>query len=134
MAMSYEISIAANVAAISPAVDAIMARIHQEHARAKEIEFAIETALRESLANAVLHGCKANSAMRVHCKVSCDSDGTVHITVRDPGNGFDPAALTDPLHDENLSADHGRGVYLIRKLMDEVHFADGGREVRMKKL
>src|SRR5882724_9966945 len=133
MTMRYEISIAGNVSAISPAVDAIMVRLHEEHARAKEIEFAIETALRESLANAVLHGCKANSAMRVHCNVSSDADGAVHIIVRDSGSGFDPEALSDPLHEENLAADHGRGVYLIRKLMDEVHFADGGREVRMKK-
>lgn len=133
MTMRYEISIAGNVSAISPAVDAIMARLHREHARATEIEFAIETALRESLANAVLHGCKANSAMRVHCEVSCDADGAVHIIVRDPGSGFDPDSLSDPLHEENLAADHGRGVYLIRKLMDEVHYTDGGRVVRMKK-
>ena len=133
MSMRYEVSIPANVAAISPVVDAVMARIHKAHARAKEIEFAIETALREALANAVLHGCKANSAKLVHCEVSCDAFGTVRITVRDPGEGFDPASLSDPLHEENLHADHGRGVYLIRKLMDEVQFADGGREVRMRK-
>ncbi len=48
MSMRYEVSIPANVAAISPVVDAVMARIHKEHARAEEIEFAIETALREA--------------------------------------------------------------------------------------
>jgi serine/threonine-protein kinase RsbW len=133
MSMRYEVSIPANVAAISPVVDAIMARIHQEHARASEIEFAIETALREALANAVLHGCKANAAKHVHCEVSCDAIGTVQITVRDPGEGFDPASLSNPLQEENLHADHGRGVYLIRQLMDDVQFADGGREVRMRK-
>jgi serine/threonine-protein kinase RsbW len=133
MSMRYEVSIPANVDAISPVVDTIMARIHQEHMHAKEIEFAIETALREALPNAVLHGCKANAAKQVHCQVSCDAIGTVQITVRDPGEGFDPASLPDPLHEENLHADHGRGVYLIRQLMDEVHFADGGREVRMRK-
>ena len=133
MPMRYEVSIPANVAAISPAVDTIMARIHKEHPRAKEIEFEIETALREALANAVLHGCKANSAKQVHCQVSCDAFGVVHITVRDPGEGFDPSSVSDPLHEDNLHADHGRGIYLLRKLMDDVQFADGGREVRMTK-
>jgi len=133
MSMRYEVSIPADVAAISPVVDAIMARIHQEHARAEEIEFAIETALREALANAVLHGCKANSAKQVQCQVSCDPLGAVHITVRDPGEGFDPASLSDPLHEDNLHADHGRGVYLIRQVMDEVQFTNGGREIRMRK-
>jgi serine/threonine-protein kinase RsbW len=133
MAMRYEVSIPANVAAISPVVDDVLARIHKEHARAEEIEFAIETALREALANAVVHGCKANSAKQVHCQVSCDALGAVQITVRDPGEGFDPATISDPLSEGNLLADHGRGVYLIRHLMDEVQFADGGREVRMKK-
>jgi serine/threonine-protein kinase RsbW len=133
MSMRYEVSIPANVAAISPVVDAVMAQIHKEHARAEEVEFAIETALREALANAILHGCKQNSAKQVLCKVSCDSVGAVQITVRDPGEGFDPASISDPLSGGNLLADHGRGVYLIRHLMDEVHFADGGREVRMRK-
>jgi serine/threonine-protein kinase RsbW len=133
MAMRYEVSIPANVAAISPVVDDVLERIHKEHSRAEEIEFAIETALREALANAVVHGCKANSAKQVHCRVSCDALGTVQITVRDPGEGFDPASISDPLSEGNVLADHGRGVYLIRRLMDEVQFADGGREVRMKK-
>jgi serine/threonine-protein kinase RsbW len=133
MSMRYEVSIPANVAAISPVVDAVMARIHKEHARAEEIEFAIETALREALANAILHGCKQNAAKKVYCQVSCNAIGEVQITVRDPGEGFDPASISNPLSEGNLLADHGRGVYLIRHLMDEVQFADGGREVRMRK-
>jgi serine/threonine-protein kinase RsbW len=133
MTMRYKVTMPANVSAISPIVDAAMARIHEEHPRATEFEFAIETALREALANAVLHGCKANAEKLVHCEVSCDPSGSVQITVRDPGEGFDPASLASPLHPENLHADHGRGVYLIRQLMDEVQYADGGREVRMKK-
>jgi serine/threonine-protein kinase RsbW len=133
MTMRYQVSMPADVAAISPVVDSIMARIHEQHSRANDIEFAIETALREALANAILHGCKANSAKQVHCEVSCDAGGSVHITVRDPGEGFDPHSLSNPLEPENLHADHGRGVYLIRQLMDEVEYANGGREVRMRK-
>lgn len=131
--MRYQISIPAQVASISPVVEDVLARIHALHPRALKIEFAIETALREALANAVLHGCKSDPSKQIHCIVSCEPDGAVQITVRDPGEGFDPSAVRDPLSHENLYADHGRGVYLIRQLMDEVAYADGGREVRMKK-
>jgi serine/threonine-protein kinase RsbW len=55
------------------------------------------------------------------------------ITVTDPGRGFLPSALSDPHEPENLYADHGRGVYLIRQLMDEVHFENGGNQIRMWK-
>jgi serine/threonine-protein kinase RsbW len=53
--------------------------------------------------------------------------------VTDPGPGFSPELLSDPKRSENLYADHGRGVYLIRQLMDEVHFEHGGNELRMWK-
>lgn len=131
--MRYEITIPAQVDAISPVVDEILARLREQHARAAAIEFAIETALREALANAVLHGCKADPAKQVRCEVRCEEDGSVRIIVRDPGEGFDPASVSNPLSHENLHSDHGRGVYLIRQLMDEVEYTDGGREIRMKK-
>ena len=131
--MKYSMSIPAQVSAISPLVDEVMAHIREKHARANKIDFAIETALREALANAVLHGCKGDASKEIHCEVTCEADGSVQILVRDPGEGFDPSALSNPLEHENLAADHGRGIYLIRHLMDEVHYTDGGREIRMKK-
>jgi serine/threonine-protein kinase RsbW len=55
------------------------------------------------------------------------------ITVTDPGPGFRPEDLADPKQQENLYADHGRGVYLIRQLMDQVDFENPGNEIRMWK-
>jgi len=55
------------------------------------------------------------------------------ITVRDPGAGFDPDKLPNPLDPANLLKTSGRGIFLINGLMDEVQFADGGRELQMKK-
>jgi serine/threonine-protein kinase RsbW len=55
------------------------------------------------------------------------------IVVRDPGRGFDPAALPSPVEGQNIFSTHGRGIYLINQLMDEVHFEKGGTEIRMKK-
>jgi serine/threonine-protein kinase RsbW len=57
----------------------------------------------------------------------------VLIIVRDQGQGFDPNAVPDPLAVENLRAEHGRGIHLMKLAMDEVSFQSGGTEVRMQK-
>jgi serine/threonine-protein kinase RsbW len=93
----------------------------------------IELALDEALANAIRHGCKNDPSKHVQCVVTTDKRGEVMIVVRDPGSGFDAAAVPDPLATDNLLKPSGRGVFLINQLMDEVGFRDGGREVLMKK-
>jgi serine/threonine-protein kinase RsbW len=69
----------------------------------------------------------------LQCCVTIDDGGEVVIVVRDPGKGFDPSGVPDPLAPENVLKPSGRGVYLINQLMDEVSFTDGGREVQMRK-
>jgi len=130
--MHREFSIPADVNVISDTVDEIVGFL-REQGFAKGNEFAIEISLREALANAVLHGCKNDRSKKINCVVECSLNREVRIIVTDPGEGFDPDSLADPLHTDNLHADHGRGVYLIRQLMDSVEYAQGGREVRMTK-
>jgi serine/threonine-protein kinase RsbW len=65
--------------------------------------------------------------------VTHDAAGEVVIVIRDPGTGFDTASVPDPLAGENVFKPSGRGIYLINRLMDEVRFADEGREIRMRK-
>jgi serine/threonine-protein kinase RsbW len=55
------------------------------------------------------------------------------IVVRDPGPGFDPAGIPNPIVGENIYSNHGRGIYLINQLMDEVRFERGGSEIHMRK-
>ena len=93
----------------------------------------VDLALQEALANGIRHGCKGDSTKYVQCSVSCDETGDLTIVVRDEGAGFDVTAVPDPLTDANLFKPSGRGVFLINQLMDEVDFADGGREVRMRR-
>lgn len=93
----------------------------------------IETALHEALANAVIHGNGENSCKRVYIECRCYMDGGVSITVRDEAKGFDSSAVADPTFRENLLFTHGRGIYLMKTLMDEVSFEDGGAVVRMRK-
>ncbi|MFO7691947.1 MAG: ATP-binding protein [Vicinamibacterales bacterium] len=93
----------------------------------------VELALQEALANAVRHGCGGDPAKRVQCCVTHHASGEIVIVIRDPGRGFDAGAVPDPLARENIFKPSGRGIYLINRLMDEVRFADEGREIRMRK-
>jgi serine/threonine-protein kinase RsbW len=54
------------------------------------------------------------------------------IVVRDPGQGFDPAQIPSPITGQQLFSSHGRGIYLINQLMDEVRFERGGTEIHMR--
>jgi anti-sigma regulatory factor (Ser/Thr protein kinase) len=93
----------------------------------------VELALDEALANAIRHGCQGDPSKQVQCIVTTDARGEVVIAVRDPGPGSEPSKIPNPLEGENVFKGSGRGVFLINQLMDEVGFADGGREVQMKK-
>ena len=94
---------------------------------------AIETALHEALANAVIHGNHENPEKQVSVSCRFGMDGEVSITIRDQGDGFDSYPLNDPTDPQNQLLTHGRGVYLMRALMDEIAFEESGNVVRMRK-
>jgi len=96
-------------------------------------EIDIETALRAALANAIIHGNGENSCKRVYVECRCYMDGEVSITVRDEGSGFNSEEVANPTTPENLLLTHGRGIHLMKMLMDEVSFEGGGSVVRMRK-
>jgi serine/threonine-protein kinase RsbW len=96
-------------------------------------EESIELALREALNNAMLHGNRLDPRKLVHVRCCCERGKGITIVVRDQGHGFEPNAVPDPLAYENLDAEHGRGIYLMKLAMDEVSFARGGAEVHMRK-
>jgi serine/threonine-protein kinase RsbW len=125
-------SFPSKVAAISPFVDQLMRfLLHFRSADGSEDD--IEMALREALANAVIHGNGDDSCKGVYVTCRCYMDGEVSITVRDQGQGFDSNTVLDPTLLENLLFTHGRGIYLMKTLMDEVSFEEGGSVVRMRK-
>jgi serine/threonine-protein kinase RsbW len=128
----FRVRIAGLLEAISPAVERMMLEVRaMECSRGKEFE--IETALREALANAIRHGCGNDAAKEVEACVACDESRGMLIVVRDPGPGFDPASIPSPIAGQNVFRAHGRGIYLINELMDEVSFENGGTEIRMLK-
>ena len=125
-------SLTSRVEAISPFIDQLMRFILKVRS-ADGSEADIEMALREALANAVMHGNTENSCKHVYVTCRCYMDGEVAITIRDEGRGFDSNAVLDPTLLENLLFTHGRGIYLMKTLMDEVSFEEGGAVVMMRK-
>lgn len=130
--LKLEIELPGDEARIQPAVDEIMQAIANEQC-AGDAHFEIELALLEALANAVHHGCGADPTKTVLVRVACEEDHGMLIIVRDPGEGFDPAKIPSPLTGKNLFFDHGRGIFLINRVMDHVEYRSGGAEIRMRK-
>ena len=93
----------------------------------------IGLALTEALANAVLHGNREDPDKKVHICAACEAPDRFMLAVTDEGTGFDPVATGDPTAPDNLLLNHGRGLLLIRHLMDETEFRLGGRQVVMRK-
>ncbi|HKQ98372.1 MAG TPA: ATP-binding protein [Candidatus Polarisedimenticolia bacterium] len=125
-------SMPADVTRITPVVDGVMELVRGMGCAVGK-EFEVETALREALANAIVHGCGKDPGKEVEFVVACDEERGMLIVVRDPGPGFDPASIPSPIQGQQVFETHGRGIYLINTLMDEVRFEKGGTEIIMKK-
>lgn len=125
-------SLPSEVAIISTSVDQLM-RFIERFRTGEGSELDTEIALREALANAIVHGNHESPRKRVHVTCRCTTDGEVSITVEDEGQGFDSEAALDPTEPENRLRTCGRGIYLMKKLMDEVRFERGGAVVHMQK-
>jgi serine/threonine-protein kinase RsbW len=130
--IEIELSLPSKVAAISHFVDKLMLLIKKSQcARGHEMD--IEIALREALANAAVHGNHEDPRKHVHVRCRCKADEDVSIVVRDEGQGFDPNAVPDPTSSQAIESSHGRGIFLMKSLMDEVRFDHGGAVVYMRK-
>ena len=129
--LQARVTVPSRIRAINPAVKRLM-KLLKNACAMSEHAFAVETALREALANAIVHGNHANPRKKVQVCWGCDAQG-IHIVIADEGAGFDPATLPSPLAGANVNFDHGRGIFLINTLMDEVRFENGGREIHMRK-
>lgn len=127
-----KVTLAAEKSAVDQVVQGIMDVVRQMQC-ADGKDDAIELALAEALANAVVHGCKSDPSKVIECDVACDEQRGMLIVVRDPGSGFDPSNIPSPVQGENIYSTHGRGIYLINQLMDEVKFLKNGTEIHMIK-
>lgn len=83
----------------------------------------------EAVSNAIEHGNQSDPSKTVYLDIKILSSRVV-TTVTDEGTGFDYTALKNPLDEENLLDEGGRGIFLIRELAEDLTFLNGGRTVR----
>ena len=95
----------------------------------------MSVAIRESVVNAMKHGNKLDESKRVIVEFVMHA-GALEIRVQDQGAGFDPAAVPDPVAEENLLKAYGRGIFFMKSFMDDVSYSfpeQGGTKVIMTK-
>jgi serine/threonine-protein kinase RsbW len=102
-------------------VEAVAEKMAAEAGLDEDERFHLTMAVREAAVNAVLHGNEYDPSKLI--TVSFENTGaSLVFTIADQGKGLDPDTLPDPLAPENLLRGTGRGIFLIRSFMDEVHF------------
>ena len=124
--------IPSEIKAITPLVERLMRLIKGSHCITGE-ENAVQLALREALNNAVVHGNRLDARKLVHVRCRCKVGEGISLVVSDEGQGFDAGSVSDPVAVENLLAEHGRGIHVMKLAMDEVSFEQRGAKVHMWK-
>ncbi|MCS6805068.1 MAG: ATP-binding protein [Acidobacteriota bacterium] len=89
-------------------------------------------ALHEAITNAMRHGNKLDATKKVEIVLELDAQQAVFI-ITDEGNGFDPASVCDPTEGENIFRECGRGLLMMRHIMDEVRYNERGNQITMIK-
>jgi serine/threonine-protein kinase RsbW len=115
------------------AAEALVLDVAQKSGFLEEDLHKIGMAVREAMVNAVVHGNRYNLKKKVHFTVS-SGDESLAVTIVDEGEGFEPADLPDPLSEENLLRQSGRGLLLIKAFVDEFEMQKApplGTEVRL---
>ena len=102
-------------------VEAAADKLAREAGLDEDQRFHVAMAVREAAVNAVLHSNDYDPDKKISASFENNGKSLV-ITISDEGKGLDPDELPDPLSPENLLKGTGRGIFLIRSLMDEVHF------------
>lgn len=120
-------------AALNRAVRAVMTMARRSGCPAGDFAN-VEIALREAIANAIIHGNALHRGKRILLRCYGGPHKALLVLVRDEGPGFDPGRVPDPRHPERLHLHHGRGLLLMRELMDYVEYRKGGREVVLFKI
>jgi serine/threonine-protein kinase RsbW len=132
MRLRLELEIPSDVRYIEPLVALVQRECRLFELPARHCALNVPVALSEALSNAILRGNREDSRKHVALRARFDARG-VELEVRDEGPGFDlEASLRDPADPGNVQREDGRGLFLMRSLMDRVErFDDGGNVVRL---
>lgn len=116
-----------NMHIVESKVDEIMAKIGMDKSRYGHIL----VATMEAVNNAIVHGNGGDNTKQVN--LCFELEGLAFtVRVKDQGNGFNPDSVPDPTSPDNIENIHGRGVFLMKRLSDDIGFNKRGNEVIMK--
>lgn len=117
-----------------PKVDEIAERVAIELKFPKDLRDDIAIAVTEAVNNAIIHGNNEDPDKKVHITFISQPDG-LEVQIVDEGGGFDPEKMPDPTTPENILLEQGRGLFIIRHLMDFTEFkrVPGGMQITMVK-
>jgi serine/threonine-protein kinase RsbW len=129
-ATEFSIDLPSDVRHIEAAVSYLVGRCRSFSFDGPRLELNFRVGVTEALANAVLYGNRSDPNKTVRIEVLLDRQH-VEVLVADEGSGFDPESVPDPTRPENITEPGGRGLFLIRHLMDEMEFNERGNAVRV---
>jgi serine/threonine-protein kinase RsbW len=119
-----------DVRTIEHAVEYVIGRCPCCAEEARRLDLNFRVGLTEALSNAMLYGNSRDPSKRVLVEIAF-LDQCIQARVTDQGDGFDPSAVPDPTTPENLTKPCGRGLFLMRKLLDEVKYNAQGNQVTL---
>ncbi len=119
-----------DVNCIEEAVELVTRHCLAGHEATESIRFRLRVVLSEAISNAIVRGnCEdCNKWVDVRAELGPD---VISVYVTDEGPGFDPSAIPEPIRPEQLDEANGRGLFLIRKLVDAVQFNTQGNSICM---
>ncbi len=119
-----------DIRSIEPAVQYVVDHCPNCPTNSGKVNLNFRVGLTEALANAMLYGNGHDPDKCVTVEV-CLTETRIEACVTDQGEGFNPGAVPDPTSDENLAKGGGRGLYLMRRLLDEVCYNERGNQVKL---
>lgn len=129
-AIAFDLHMPSQREEIAPTVESIL-EVADAAGLDRERRQDLAVAVAEALANAAVHGNGLRPATLVDVHVEVRPAEEVTVTVTDGGRGFDTASLADPTAVPNLLVPRGRGVFLMRRLVDEILFSPRGNSVKL---
>ena len=132
LALRFYEAIPSTLVALEGVVERLVALARDVKCEHRHLE-RVELALREALANAIIHGNQQNPDKQVSVRCFCQPDRGMLLVIEDEGVGFDPAKVPNPTQAECLLETHGRGLFLMRRMMDHVRISHRGTRITMLK-
>ena len=119
-----------DVGCIEEAVELVVRHCLAGHQATRKTRFRLQVVLSEAISNAIVRGNREERGKWVDVRAELLAD-LIRVYVSDEGPGFDPDSVPDPVHPQQLDEAGGRGLFLIRKLVDLVQFNEQGNTICM---